>query len=704
MKKIIKPTIYLVLFLCLNTILLQTNLTKEYYQGATSYTNAKEFYESTATNGQSFHAEVVNGTIYYATCAKLADSNSNLCYETIGFDIELFGNQHRLSFTVERLNGSMKQVGEAVQSNGYEYILYTIDSATIFDLATKSNSFEADYVLDASIITVNMDAILITKKDSNPSGGISEDGKGGFTQWGTIYRLNNKTDLDSLKIIFQGHSFKSYYGIKSDLSNNELHLRYHLQGLNSSSSTQAIVNNLYTIQDGFLFENNQLYIQKQKILQQTFLLNPNTIALEKEGYHLVTGKEWITNDRRTFSFHTAYMPAEIDPIIQTGNHGITLYANWEPNTYTISYHANGGIGTVPSSTFTFDCYETLRANNFSKTGYYLENGAEWNTKADGSGTSYGSEQLVTNLSSEINGELILYSNWKPILVSIDTEKNGGSGGTDTFYQIYGVDFYSDWSLASNIHRLSLPKRIGYSFEGYYQTPIPTGTKLINTSGDICVPNTYFLKHAIIYADYSPNTYTIFFDKQGGTGGTDCVYPLYDELLPYAEAPYKTGARFKGYYTQPHGQGILYYNEFMASDYIYKTDGDTTLYAYWVDETPPDTFLIANFNTWTNHSILLTATAFDYDSGLDSIQLYQDNQLVAEYKNLNGQMKKTVTYQNLKEGVQNYRMIATDKIGNKNETNRTIFYDKKAPQGTIAHHTENGSILSITIYVTDINVP
>lgn len=704
MRKNIRKTVYIVLSLSIAFLFLQLCLPAKHYQGATSYTNAKEFYESTATNGQSFHTEVVNGTIYYATCAKLAATNSNLHYTTIGFDIELSASGHQISFAVERTEGSMKQVGESVKSNGYEYILYTISSETLYDLATKVNSFEASYILASPIINVNMDAILITKQEATVSGGISEDGKGGIIQWGTIYRLKNLTDLSSLRNIFNGHTFKSYYDIQSDLSNHQLHVRYQVQGLNSTSSTTATVSDQYTIQDGLLFQNDSTYIQKQTLLQKTILLNPSTVSLKKEGYFLPYGKEWVTEDRRVFSAETEYMPADIDPLVGQQSHGITMYANWQPNTYIISYDANGGSGIIPSHNFTFDKSDALRVNTFTKTGYYLETGAEWNTKADGTGTSYASEQLVTNLSAENDEEIILYANWKPIVVTITTDKNNGTGGTDTFYEAYGLGFFSDKAITTGVSSISTPARPGYTFAGYYKSIFPSDPKITDKTGTITIPNTYFLKNAVIYADYTPNTYTIYFDKQGGTGGTDFVNPIYDKVLPFAEPPLKNGASFKGYFTKQNGQGFMYYNEFMASDHIYKTDGDTTLYAYWVDETPPDVLLISDFDTWTNRIITLTASAIDYDSGLDSMQLYMNNTLIKEYKNLNGQMKNTFTFQNTSEGIQTYRLVAIDKNGNKGETNRTIYYDKKAPVGTILQHSRNGNMVSITVQVTDINVP
>ena len=88
------------------------------------------------------------------------------------------------------------------------------------------------------------------------------------------------------------------------------------------------------------------------------------------------------------------MPKSIEPLIGSQDKKITLYANWLPNTYSVMYHANGGLGSVTPTDFTFDEENSLRINTFSKRGYYLEAGAEWNTKPDGTGINYGSEDPV----------------------------------------------------------------------------------------------------------------------------------------------------------------------------------------------------------------------------------------------------------------------------------------------------------------------
>ena len=109
----------------------------------------------------------------------------------------------------------------------------------------------------------------------------------------------------------------------------------------------------------------------------------------------------------------------------TSEESITLYAQWKVNKYNVKYNANGGEGnTMHTSCFTYGDTRNLRYNSFTREGYTF-NG--WNTKADGTGTSYDDEEAVTNLS-EINGEtIILYAQWKGIEYTVRYNANDGQG-------------------------------------------------------------------------------------------------------------------------------------------------------------------------------------------------------------------------------------------------------------------------------------
>lgn len=76
---------------------------------------------------------------------------------------------------------------------------------------------------------------------------------------------------------------------------------------------------------------------------------------------------------------------------------------------TITFNANGGSGTVPSSINTYvGVANTIPSNSLTRTGYAF-NG--WNTASDGSGTAYATGSTITP-----SGNVTLYAQWKTTYV------------------------------------------------------------------------------------------------------------------------------------------------------------------------------------------------------------------------------------------------------------------------------------------------
>lgn len=84
--------------------------------------------------------------------------------------------------------------------------------------------------------------------------------------------------------------------------------------------------------------------------------------------------------------------------------GLVFYAQWIPKTYTITFNPNGGTGNIDNQTFTYDTLQKITKNSYINNGYSFK---EWNTKADGTGTSYIDEQEI-----KISENLILYAIWQ----------------------------------------------------------------------------------------------------------------------------------------------------------------------------------------------------------------------------------------------------------------------------------------------------
>ena len=89
----------------------------------------------------------------------------------------------------------------------------------------------------------------------------------------------------------------------------------------------------------------------------------------------------------------------------TANANVTLYAIWQgvKETYTVTFNANGGTGTMNNQTFVSGVSQKLSVNQFTKANYTFKG---WNTKADGSGTKYKDNESIV-----VTSNMTLYAIW-----------------------------------------------------------------------------------------------------------------------------------------------------------------------------------------------------------------------------------------------------------------------------------------------------
>ena len=108
----------------------------------------------------------------------------------------------------------------------------------------------------------------------------------------------------------------------------------------------------------------------------------------------------------------------------------TLYAIWEPipvTTYTVSFNANGGSGTMADVTGISGSY-TLPANGFTAPAGQQFKG--WATSASGT--------VITGTSITVTENTTLYAIWEPIPVTTYTVSFNANGGTGTMADVTGV--------------------------------------------------------------------------------------------------------------------------------------------------------------------------------------------------------------------------------------------------------------------------
>ena len=210
----------------------------------------------------------------------------------------------------------------------------------------------------------------------------------------------------------------------------------------------------------------------------------------------------------------------------TSNAPVTLYAQWTAHSYTIKFDAHNGSGSMSSLSMKYGTGKTLPANTFTRTGYTFKN---WNTKADGSGTSYSDGARVNKLTSDDGKTVTLYAQWTPNVYTITLNKNGGSNGTSTIYVKYDTGWYSNSSATTSILSVTIPEYTDKEFKGYY-TAKSGGTQIIYSNGNLVAGHlSTFTANTTLYAHWSADTCTIHYHYIGSDKKVKSV----SETVPFS---------------------------------------------------------------------------------------------------------------------------------------------------------------------------
>ncbi|MFW5779897.1 MAG: InlB B-repeat-containing protein [Bacillota bacterium] len=111
---------------------------------------------------------------------------------------------------------------------------------------------------------------------------------------------------------------------------------------------------------------------------------------------------------------------------------------------------------------------------------------------------------------------------------------------------------------------------GYTFEGWY----------VDRDFQIPYEGDFVRQDTLLFPKWTPQTFIITLDKQGGVGGPEEIEITEYDNLPQIESPEKTEYVFGGYFQRPGGQGEMFYNENMESLTQWEFSENMTLYAYW----------------------------------------------------------------------------------------------------------------------------
>lgn len=307
-------------------------------------------------------------------------------------------------------------------------------------------------------------------------------------------------------------------------------------------------------------------------------------------------------------------PLKVDGIYAAGP--VTYYALFEVEEYTVQFNIGDttmggwadGSSNVTKQTANPIPYNTaLGASNVpavkGKTGYGF---VAWNTKADGTGTSY------TDLSTyKVMGpDVIFYAQWEPRDgYTIHYNPNGGNLTTVTQTTVSGGAKLKWTDVVNNVMLSDAKnmKKLGYTFAGWFTAADFSGTRI-----DVAGSTTTFGQAVMaqqpgiteddvptleLYAKWVEKDYTVTYNAQLPTGSITIgnKTPVHWDSTNLRPAGNETlsadGYDFLGWNTKANGSGMTVTDATVFSAAYQNVNGTTTdtvttltLYGIWKEKT------------------------------------------------------------------------------------------------------------------------
>ena len=246
----------------------------------------------------------------------------------------------------------------------------------------------------------------------------------------------------------------------------------------------------------------------------------------------------------------------------SSNDTFTFYPVWKINTYTVSYNMNGGSGSIGNQTKTYGQDLTLSSTKPTRPGYDF---VGWNTSASATTAQYQPGGKYT-----ANNSATLYAIWKAkqVTVTFYRNQNGSDNTTATQTFTYGVNNQSfsnkNWS------------KDGHSLLGWSENRNATDKQYSTNSG---VDWNWIAQRSpkvTVYAVWKPNTYTVSYNMNGGSGSIGNQTKTYGQDLTLSSTkPTRTGYEFVGWNTDSNAATAQY-----SAGGKYTANIGATLYAVW----------------------------------------------------------------------------------------------------------------------------
>ena len=253
--------------------------------------------------------------------------------------------------------------------------------------------------------------------------------------------------------------------------------------------------------------------------------------------------------------------ATSDAIVPAGD--FSLYPNWSANTYFIAYNANGGDGEMPLQTNTYGLVSYLTSNAFIRASHRF---IGWATNETDEAV-FEDGAVVSNLTATADGVVNLYATWELITMTASFDLN-----------------YSETAIAppspivvtngAEYGQLPVAEREGYAFDGWAngkssRSPRVTAETIVTNETD----------HTL-YAQWTPNSYSVRFNAGGGSGAMPDQTLAYDQVARLARNTFFYSRHtFCGWATNETGE-VVYENEAEVLNLTSELNAVVDLYGVW----------------------------------------------------------------------------------------------------------------------------
>lgn len=297
------------------------------------------------------------------------------------------------------------------------------------------------------------------------------------------------------------------------------------------------------------FENEESPIVRNKYFDiATAIINNVPIC---EDYTFLGWNEVSTSSVATYQGDSPFYD----------NRNADFYAIWTPTVYKVTYHANGGTGTVPDpAEYTPNTVVTVENAILTKQNYRF---IGWSTNSDSTTVNHE----IGSTFSMPKHDVDLYAVYEPLVYKVIYHANGGTG-TVPATASYAVD------ATVTVQNADM-KKTNFKFIGW-------STNAGSDTADNPVGSTFEMpaRDVDLYAIYVPGIYKVTYHANGGTGSVPgtAEYQAGLEVIVEDALLTKTNYQFASGWSENSGSVLVDYKQ---GDSFIMPEHDVDLYAVYM---------------------------------------------------------------------------------------------------------------------------